>query len=114
MPDGPPFPDRVRFDQDRAGEVIAQANRVIALLRRQTSDRLANARRMRRSWTGPYAVQFDREVRRMETEATAMLGVLQSQARAVSDASAAAAATQRRHDRANQDWLEQRAVPWPD
>jgi uncharacterized protein YukE len=111
MADGPPFPHPVQFDHGKADAVVTQANQVIAKLRQQTSDRVANAKKMRANWTGPYAEQFDREVARMQTEATQMIGDLQSLVTTVSNASTNATTTQRQHDKANQDWWDSQPDP---
>jgi hypothetical protein len=111
MGDRPPYPDPVRFDHAKADGVVAQANQLIAKLQQQTTDRVTQARRLRLDWRGPYALQFDVEVERIQTEARRMIGDLQALVRTVSGASATATATQRQHDRANQDWWDQQPDP---
>jgi uncharacterized protein YukE len=113
MADGPPYPDPVRFDHGKADEVVTRAHQLIARLQKQTSDRVANATKMRVSWTGPYALQFDREVRRMQSEASSMIGELQTLVTTVTNASTTATTTQQQHDRANQDWWSQQPDPGP-
>lgn len=111
MGDGPPYPDSVQFDHGKADAVVTKANALIALLRQQTSDRVTNAKKMRQNWTGPYARQFDTEVARTQSDATTLIGALQSLVTTVSNASAAAATTQQAHDRANQQWWDQQPDP---
>jgi hypothetical protein len=111
MGDGPPYPDAVSFDHGKADKVITEANKLITKLQQQTSDRTTHAQSMRKNWKGPYAVQFDREVTRMQTEAHTMIGDLQNLVTQVSNASNTASTTQRQHDKANQDWWNQQPDP---
>ena len=113
MGDGPPFPDPVKFDHARADTVITEANSLIGKLQGQTADRVSHAQMMRRNWKGPYALQFDIEVDREQTEARRMIGDLQVLVRVVTNASASATTTQQQHDRATQDWSNQQPDPGP-
>ncbi|HEY7201804.1 MAG TPA: hypothetical protein VIC57_16400 [Candidatus Dormibacteraeota bacterium] len=105
---GEPYPHAVRFDHGKADAAVRALNDAIALLRSQTNDRRTNATRMRRHWTGGRAEQFDCEVRRMETDAAALIGSLQAWVRTITSASDAATTLQRAHDRANRDWRDDR------
>lgn len=108
---GEPYPHPVQFDHGKADEVIARANQLISKLQQQTSDRVANAKKLRANWTGPYADQFDGEVRRMQSEASSMIGELQALVRTIANASSSATSTQRAHDKANQDYWSQQPDP---
>ena len=113
MGDTPPYPNPVAFNAKLADDLLGALRDAVSKLRSQASDRQSNATRLRQNWKGPYAAQFDGEVRRMGTQASSLIGVYQGWISSLESAKQSAHDLQSAHDRANQDWQNQQPHPNP-
>jgi hypothetical protein len=99
----PPVP----FDHGRANAVITQLDALITKVTNQRQDRMTNGQRMRQSWKGAYAVEFDGELTRMWNDGGDNIARMAALRTKIANAIANAQAEQRRRDQFNQDLQQQ-------
>jgi hypothetical protein len=109
---GPPYPE-VAFDYGRAQEVIRQLDALVPVLNGQKLDRQANGQKLRQSWKGHYAVEFDGELKRMWYDGGDLVARAQALRSKLAGAIVAARAEQSWRDQQNQAWRASQARHHP-